>query len=305
MKILLTGASGLVGSAFAKAAARRKHEIIGIVGEYSGHVEGVAEAYRIDLLDQGQAERKVLNLFPDVIVNCAAFSFPSQCEQEPRKSHRLNVELPEQLAALSKHLFAKFIHLSSEQVFDGQEAPYSLSDRPSAVNLYAKQKAESEEKVHHAAEEFAITLRIPLLNGNSLTGARSLHERLLKSWADGEKTPLFVDEWRQVCSAENLASVMVEIIERDDLRGIYHWAGLERLSRHQMGERIAAHFGLSSELIVKASREDNETTARRQFDLSMDLQPLDGILKTRPQTFEQQLESLIVPKSLRTWYHSI
>ncbi len=295
----------MLGSAFAKAASRRKHGVIGIVGSFSGQIDGLESKRKIDLLDRFATERKVLEVFPDVIVNCAAFSYPSRCEEEPEKSNRLNVELPAQLASLAKHLFAKFIHISSEQVFDGHNPPYRRTDSVSVINHYAKQKVDSEQRVHEIAAEFATTLRVPLLSGNSPSGNRSLHERLLRDWSQGKETPLFTDERRQVCLVDNLADVLVELCERNDLKGIYHWAGSESLSRYDMGTKIAERFGLSTELIVSAKRDDQAWAANRQPDLSMDLEPLKGLLKTSPQTFDQQLESLIVPVQLRAWYNSI
>ncbi|MCH6257989.1 SDR family oxidoreductase [Puniceicoccaceae bacterium K14] len=305
MKILIIGASGLLGSAFSAAAKRRKHETIGFVGNYSEKVPHLDEQIKIDLRDEAETERVILELFPDAIVNCAAMSQPWQCVENPEESYYLNTLLPEKLARLARHLFATFIHISSEQVFDGKNAPYQISDSVSPINKYAEQKAESEKRVHHACEEFATTLRIPLLNGNSLSGNRSLHEILMANWAQGKATPLFEDEIRQPCLADNLAQVMVELCERQDLKGIYHWAGARPISRYEMGEQLIKHFGLPEDFIVKSQRGDDPRFANRQANLALDLQPLDGKLKTNPQTFVEQLDSLIVPKPVRAWYNAL
>ena len=83
MKILMTGASGLLGSAFAQAAKRRKHEIIGLVGTYSEPLVGLDRQETIDLNDLAELERFVLEQFPDAIVNCAAISIPTLCQSDP------------------------------------------------------------------------------------------------------------------------------------------------------------------------------------------------------------------------------
>jgi len=305
MKILLTGASGLLGSAFARAAVRRKHEVIGLTGSYSEPLEGLSKQKRLDLNNLTQLERTILEEFPDAIVNCAAISNPADCETDAESSAFINVTLPEKLALLSRHFFARFIHLSSDQVFDGTSAPYHISDSPNPTSVYSSQKLESEEKVLDMASEFASVIRIPLLNGNSPRGTRSLHEKLFALWSQGKSTTLFHDEYRQPCLADNLADAMVEICERDDMQGLLHWGGADRLSRFEMGKRILDHFGLPATLINESSRKNHDGHAKRQADLALDLQPLVGKLKTRPQPFALQLEPLIVPKPFREWYNSI
>jgi dTDP-4-dehydrorhamnose reductase len=305
MKILLVGASGLLGCAFAKAAQRRRHEVIGIVGSYSQSIEGLSQRKTIDLHDLASLESLVLGIFPDAIVNCAAYAIPSDCESNPKRTAEINVALPQKLALLARHLFARYLHISSDQVFDGNDAPYATSATPNPPNQYARQKLESEKLVLDLAAEFASVIRIPLLNGNSLAGQRSIHESLFRSWSLGERPALFCDEYRQPCLTDNLAEAMVELCERNDSRGLLHWAGRDRLSRFEIGKRILDHFGLPAGFIKRAERGDDPRFAQRQNDLSLDLQPLAGILKTRPQSFSDQLDGLVVPKPYREWYHSI
>lgn len=305
MRILIAGASGLLGSAFAIAAQRRKHETIGLVGNYSHRIEGLDQQKQIDLHDIASLEKLVLETFPDAIVNCAAYAIPSECETDPDKTAEINVAVPEKLALLARHLFARYLHISSDQVFDGTEAPYTVSATPNPTSQYARQKLESEKRVLEMAPEFASVIRIPLLNGNSPRGTRSIHENLFEAWSQGERPSLFVDEYRQPCLTDNLAETMIELCERSDSRGLLHWAGQDRLSRYEIGRRILEHFGLPPDFIREARRGDDPKFAHRQGDLSLDLQPLAGILKTRPQAFAEQLDALIVPQSYRAWYNAI
>lgn len=306
MTVFLTGASGLVGSAFARAAAHRGHRVIGVVGTSCDRIQGAVETLRIDLADEGATTTAVLDVFPQAIVNCAAVSMPDACEADPARSHALNVALPATLARLAHHVSARMVHLSSEQVFDGEAVkPYRRDDTPSPINLYGRQKIESERAVHETAPEFAVTLRPPLLTGNSLAGGRSLHERLFIDWMEGRTPRLFTDEMRQPCLADNLADVMVELCERNDLRGVYHWAGSELMSRHEIAVRVRAHFKLGEEEspIVATLRSDNPAAARkRPRCLALDCAPLSGLLKTRQQSFAEQLAELKIPPSCRGWY---
>src|SRR5439155_17084939 len=121
--------------------------------------------------DETALNAAVLDAFPDAIFNCAAVSVPEACDTDPARAQVLNVALPAALARLAHHVSARFVHLSSEQVFDGTRAtPYAAGDAPSPINLYGRQKLESERVVHAAAPEFAVTIRAPLLMGDSLGG---------------------------------------------------------------------------------------------------------------------------------------
>jgi dTDP-4-dehydrorhamnose reductase len=308
MKILLTGASGLVGSAFAEAAKRRGHHVIGVVGRAAFSIPGLAEKRSLDLEDAAGLTSLALEVFPDAIVNCAAVAEPAACDSDPVRAQALNVTLPATLAKLAHHLSARLVHISTEQVFDGSKPPYAVGDTPRPVNLYGRQKLESERQVHAAAPEFAVTLRAPLLTGNSLGGARSLHERLLADWAAGKTPRLYRDEIRQPCTAGNLAEAMLELCERRDFCGVLHWAGAEALSRVDLAKRIRAHFKLSAESapIAEAARADDPAaSARRPADLRLDLKPLAGKLKTPIETFDAQLDQLVLPPPVRDWYFKL
>lgn len=305
MKIILTGASGLLGSAFAKAASLRSHEVFGVVNAFHGPIDGLAGQKILDLSDLTAIEAFTLETFPDAIVNCAAISSPSKCDKDPGLSERINVDLPEKLALLAKHLFARYIHISTDHVFDGKHPPYRISSPTSPTSLYGIQKVEAEKRVLKLANEFASIVRIPILSGNSPKGDRSLHEKLFQALSENHRPALFVDELRQPCSTENVASVLVELCERNDFRGLLHWAGSQRLSRFQIGEQLLDHFGLPRSSIEQATLANNAAFSARPPDLTLDIAPLEGKLKTQPKIFKEHFDTLIIPRQYREWYHSL
>jgi dTDP-4-dehydrorhamnose reductase len=298
MKILLTGASGLVGGTFARLAAAAGHIVIGTVGRWPTPLTGLVRQITLDLQDGPTVDALVRTERPDCIVNAAAISEPAECEAKPDLAWRLNVALPGHLARAARETDARLIHLSTEQVFDGTHPPYAVGDIRRAINLYARHKVEAEDVVLAAAPERTVVLRLPLLMGNSPGGHRSVHERLLMLWASGKPAKLYLDEIRQTCTADSVARAMVEICARPRLHGPLHWAGAEPVSRLEIGRRVREHFGLTearAPIIAVARQDDPATAASRQADLSLDLQPLAGLLSTRPQTFDEALAELKLP----------
>lgn len=297
MRILLTGASGLVGSAFTRAAAAAGHEVIGVVGRWSESVPGSAGLLARDLSEPAQADALVPGVRPDCVVNAAAVAEPAACAADPVRAHAVNVEWAAALAAAAAKARARFIHLSSEQVFDGESAPYAPAAAPRPLNLYGRQKVEAEQRVL-AADRRAAVVRLPLLFGNSLTGRRSVHEKLFEQWAAGQVANLFVDERRQVCSAESVAAMLLALAAAPAWCGVLHWAGADSVSRHEMGRAICAHLGVPEKWIRAQARADvSELVASRPRDLSLDCAPLDRELGVPREKFADAVARLVRP----TW----
>lgn len=304
MKILVTGASGLVGHHVVQSALRRGHQVFAQYHSREPSVEQGVERICADLSQPEAFISKALEVFPDAIVNAAALSNPASVEADPVLGQKINVALPQRLAQLANHLSAQYVHISSDMVFDGQRGHYQTSDMPNPVGLYGEQKLAAEESVLECGGYHVTVLRIPIQTGDSAYGMRSHHEKLFQAWAEGRRTPLFTDEMRQPCSADNTAEVCVELCERQDLHGIFHWAGAQVISRYEMGRAVLAHFGLPGDLIEAVSLDDNPEFVGRPRDLSLEPHPLKGKLKTQPQTYAQQLDVCTVPKPFRSWYHN-
>lgn len=302
MKIIVTGATGFVGRAVVNAALDRGHTVVAAGGARTPSVRG-ARGLALDMRETADIERLILDEFPGAIVNCAAVASIAGCDADPALAERLNVALPRHLAMLANHLGARFVHLSSDMVFDGDKGRYEHTDKPLPLHLYGQTKLLGEREVLKFGKSHAVVLRTTLVSGNSPEGDKGLHERLLREWAAGKTTPLFTEEIRQPVDVTNLADVVVELCERDNLSGVYHWAGEEALSRHEIGRRVCEKFGLSPENHIRAvSYADVPGLGRRPRDLSFILHPLQGKLRTRVQSFDTLLAAMTVPEDLATWY---
>jgi len=289
MKILLTGASGLLGHAYAQAAVRRGHTVTALYNQNPPLAEGLARILQLDASQPEALTQLSLEIWPDVIVNCAAVSDPAAVDANPKLAEKINVALPRLLSQLSAHLGARLLHVSTDRVFDGRaEQPYRSTDMPAPTNLYGQTKLMAEREVLEHNPEDPVVLRIPILMGNSPGGQRSVHEKLLAAIHAGQRPKLYCDEIRQPCAASNVAEVLLELSERRDLHGIFHWAGSETLSRFEMGQRILKHFGLPLDAVQSVCCEDDS----RPANLTFNLHPIVSKLKTKPVDFAAQLEEL-------------
>lgn len=300
MNILLTGATGLLGHAYATAAIRRGHRVTALSNTRISNIPGLTDSRQIEGTDTTSITSLCLELWPDVVVNCAAISNPTDAEKNPQLAEKINVALPRHLAQISTHLGARFIHISTDMVFDGHaEDPYRSTDMPCPTNLYGQTKLMAEREVLEHNTEDPVVLRVPILMGRSPSGQRSVHEKLLAAIARGERPKLFCDEIRQPCSSQNVAEVLLELSERRDLHGIFHWAGSETLSRFEMGQRILRHFNMPAESIESVCRNDDADYAGRPAQLTFNMHPIIDKIKTRPPNFQEQLDELTFAEPLR------
>ena len=96
---------------------------------------------------------------------------------------------------------------------------------------------------------------------------------------------------------------MVELLERHNLNGLFHWAGSEEISRFELGIKILERFGINSNQIIRGKMKDIDSImGKRPSHLSFILDPLVSKVRTRPLSVNEQLKELKVPNELYSWY---
>ncbi len=303
MKVAVFGASGMLGFAVCESVLRRGFTLCAYSNNSRVLTFGTLKSKRLPFSNEDQMTRELFDQWPDAVINCAAISSPDDVNKSLEHSQMVNVKGAYRLASIASHIGARFIHVSSDMVFDGSKSPYRSTDMPNPLSAYGVQKLESEKKILSVTDENLVVLRVTLLNGNSPQGKRSPHEKILHSLAGGSKLKLFDDEIRQPCSVENLSEVMVELLERHNLNGLFHWAGSEEISRFELGIKILERFGINSNQIIRGKMKDIDSImGKRPSHLSFILDPLVSKVRTRPLSVNEQLKELKVPNELYSWY---
>lgn len=303
MKIAVMGASGLLGSAVCREVLARGHKLLAYSNRKSIDKKAGFEISSLPLDQFNPVIRELFDQWPDAMVNCAAISSPDSVDQNPKQAGLINVEAAKRLTEVSAHLGARHIHISTDMVFDGRASPYRSTDQTNPQSQYGCQKLEAEKQVLQVTDQNLVILRITLLNGNSPRGNRSPHERILSTLANGQKPALFTDEYRQTSSAENVAQLIIELMERPNLNGIFHWAGSEVISRYELGRKILQRFGFKEDWLVPSTlAESIDRVGKRPARLTFELSPLVNKVKTQPASLDQQLEEMHLPLSLYHWY---
>jgi dTDP-4-dehydrorhamnose reductase len=304
MRVLVTGASGLLGLSLA-LEAMREHEVIGM---NRGKLKSVPfQVIEADLLDENVIHSVIHSAQPDWLINCAALANLDVCEQYPDQARVLNTEVPAELAKICAARGIRFVHISTDAVFDGKKIePYTEEDSPNPPGVYSRTKLEGERAVR-AANPQAIVARVNFF-GWSLSGRHSLAEFFVNNLREGNSVNGFTDVIFCPIFVNHTTRLLLGMLEKG-LCGLYHVVGAQPISKYQFGVEIARRFGLRESLISPRSVEGSGLTAPRSHNLWLSTHKLSTDLGREIPSFSTGLEEFYTqfqqgyPQKIRRYPH--
>lgn len=274
MRVLVTGASGLVGSNIAAAAAQQSWQTLGTWCSLPVRVRGARTAH-LDVADRRACVALAHEFEPDVVVHAAASVELGRLEREPRLA-QLNELGTEHTLWAARAVRARYVLVSSDWVFSGHLPVgqcWRELDATEPVNAYGRSKLASEQRVRGFAGPWLITRpanvygvnmsqpaeRIGAYNGSgSQAHARHVWERssLALRWVAhlraGRPLPAPADVYQSPTYAWDYAQRLCELIAQD-CEGVLNTAGPESLNRHDYLRRLARAFDCDPELVCEGS----------------------------------------------------
>jgi dTDP-4-dehydrorhamnose reductase len=231
MRVLLTGARGLLGAAIAR--------------EFSP----VAEVHPLDrsLLDVADEEAvaaAVAAIGPDVIVNCAAYNDVDGAEQHPAEALRVNTFGVIALACAARRHGATLVHYSTDFVFDGEAGrPYTEEDRPNPRGLYAASKLLGDWFAADAPRAYVFRVESLFGHPGSERARRGSLGTIVDRIRAGEEVPVFVDRTVSPGYTADIASATRAAVERAIPPGLYHCVNTGGASWARIAEEAARLVG--------------------------------------------------------------
>jgi dTDP-4-dehydrorhamnose reductase len=281
-KLLVTGASGCLGWYIGQAATTDWE----VYGTYHHHPTIAPNCHPIalDLTDTAALNQCFSQLRPDAVIHAAALAQPNACQENPSLSYKINVLASFYIAIACADLNIPCVFTSSEQVFDGTQAPYREDDPRSPINLYGEHKALAEAGMLARHDQVAIC-RMPLMFG-AVPHASSFIQPFIQRLRSGELLQAFTDEIRMPVSGWDAAQGLLIALKHH--QGILHLGGKERLSRFAMAQILVEVLGIDAARIEPCLQADVKMAAPRPADLSMDSTIAVG-LGFDPQDFRSGL----------------
>jgi len=285
MKLLITGASGLLGINLAMEAIRA-HEVIGVD---RGKLKSAPfQVFQADLLQSNALNSLLDSAQPDALINCAALANLEECEEHPERARILNAEMPGELAHACARRNISFIHLSTDAVFDGTKVgAYTEEDEPNPQGVYSQSKLDGERAVQQANPQ-AVIARVNFF-GWSLTNSRSLGEFFVNNLSAEKAVSGFTDVIFCPMLVNHTARLLLDMLEKK-LGGLYHVVGAQPMSKYQFGLEVARKFGLKESLISPKSVEGSGLTAKRSHNLWLSIHKLSTDLGGEIPNFSTGLD---------------
>lgn len=272
MRVLVTGASGLLGINLAVETAKQ-YEVIGVINTQTLSrtpfqlltAELLAKDAFAEILDKVQ---------PDWVIHCAALANLDECEDDPAFAELMNAILPGEIARVCYNK-TRLLHISTDAVFDGSRIDVTEDDEPNPLSVYGRTKLSGEWAVMEANPD-AIIARVNLF-GWSLKGKRSLAEWFFYNMQAGKAVKGFTDVCFKPMLANHLTQVLLDLLEANQ-SGIYHVVGANCISKYDFGLAIAQECNLDESLISPVSVIDFGLKAARANNLCLNTNKVEKVL---------------------------
>lgn len=267
MKVLIIGASGLVGSNCLRYFKEKGMDCVGTYFSYEA-----SDTVFFDTLHIGnEANFDVKAFQPNVIVHCGALTHVDYCEQHEQESYEKTVVSTLNIIELAKELNAKLVFISTDYIFDGENGPYQETDAIHPLSIYGRHKLEAEQAVI-AAGSGNIVLRITNVYGDEERG-KNFVSRIIDQILEQQKLTLRlpIDQYATPINAFDIARCLYLLLQ-DGKNGIYHIAGTDYMNRVQLALTILKYFPDATYELIPLTTEQINAPAPR---------PLQGGLKNK------------------------
>ncbi len=270
MKILVLGASGMLGNAMIRLFAESEgFDVLGTVrGERSKRLlpeslwSRVISGVDVESIDS--LTRVLGDTQPDVVINCIGLVKQLAEADDPLVAIPVNTLLPHRLARLCALSGARFVHISTDCVFAGTKGMYVESDAADAQDLYGRSKFLGEVDYPNA-----ITLRTSII-GHELDGARSLVGWFLaqRGSVKGFSKAVFSG-----LPTVELARVIRDyVLTHPQLHGLYH-VSADAINKYDLLQRVANVYGKTIEIVPNDSLVIDRSLDSTRFRLATGFQP--------------------------------
>lgn len=293
MNILIIGANGFTGRRILNDLVAR--EIYNITACSLRNDIKSGDGYqfiRADIRNASEVRALFKEVCPDVVINTSALSVPDFCETHHNEARATNITAVEHLARACEQYGSRFIHLSTDFVFDGRtDRLYTEEDEPNPVNYYGITKLEGEERVAECCGNYAI-VRVVVVYGKALPGQHgNIVQLVANKLRSGETIRVVSDQWRTPTFVGDISHA-VEQLMHHPRNGIYHICGSDCVSIADIAYRVAEVLGLDRSLILPVTTEEmQEATPRPRFS-GLSIAKAKREINYTPHTLEEGIKEM-------------
>jgi len=222
MKVLITGANGMLGQDVHPIFEKAGYEVI-----KKGHSA-------LDITDEKAVNKAIQELKPDYIIHCAAYTNVDKAESDYENAYKINVEGTKNIAAAAEKCNATMVYISTDYVFDGtKNIPYLPDDAPNPINAYGKTKYLGEMEVQKHCKKYYIA-RTSWLYG---IYGKNFVETMLVLAQKNSQLKVVNDQTGSPTWTVELANGVLNLIKNKEF-GIYHLSGKNSATWYDFAKEI-------------------------------------------------------------------
>jgi dTDP-4-dehydrorhamnose reductase len=246
VKIVVTGAGGMLGRDVVAAARSEAHEVIGL------------NRADLDVTDGDAVERCLQEAGPDAVINCAAWTDVDGAEENESQAATVNVDGARNVATAAAHAGATVLYPSTDYVFDGsKDGPYVESDSTAPLNAYGRTKLAGEGATA-ATNPRSLIVRTAWLFG---PGGKNFVETMLRLAADRDSVDVVRDQVGCPTYTGHLAAGLLLLVEENG-HGVRHMAGEGTCSWFEFAREIFNQASVDCD-VVPTTSDSVERKAKR------------------------------------------
>jgi dTDP-4-dehydrorhamnose reductase len=293
MKILITGANGLLGQKLVDLiVSKKEHELIATGRGKNRLPNSGSYIYEsMDITDSHRTLKIISKYKPDVVIHTAAMTNVDQCEEDRKNCWTINVKAVKYLIDACRKNGSHLVHVSTDFIFNGKEGPLTEDAVPDPVNYYGESKLKAEKSIMGSDISWSIA-RTVLVYGVAHDMSRSNIILWVKKSLEEEKDIQVVDDqWRTPTLAEDLAMGCYLLAVRKE-KGIFNISGKDMLTPYDMAIATADFFNLDKAHIHRTDGSKFKQKAKRPPRTGFVIDKARRILQYEPRSFQEGLAVL-------------
>lgn len=291
MKILITGANGLLGQKLVQLLNNQQEVKLIATSRGESRILNLDDAryQSLDVTDHDETVNVITKLQPDVVIHTAAMTQVDDCELNQDECVVANIDAVKNIIDACKAVDAHLVHLSTDFIFDGSKGPLKEDAKPNPVNFYGESKLEAEKIIMASDLSWAIA-RTVLVYGIVPGLSRSNIILWVKDNLEKENTIKVVDDqWRTPTLAEDLA-MGCWLISKKKAQGVYNISGKDMLTPYEMAQQVSEYFHLNNQYITRADSSTFSQPAKRPPKTGFIIDKAIRDLNYQPHSFKEGIE---------------
>ncbi len=239
MRVLITGSSGMLGTALCRLLQSEHNNVTGIDLKRPTRAGKPDKFIKCDITNYDRVIKAIKSAKPDVVIHSAAYTDVDGCETNPGRAENVNALGTRHVAEAAHEAGARIIYISTDFVFDGRKKkPYKESDTPEPVNIYGRSKLDGERHVTEICRDRYIIARTSWIFGD---GGKNFVDTIVNKAKTQKEIRVVSDQFGSPTYAVDLAGAIKKMAglmgKQKDLHGIFHITNSDNCSWYKFAQK--------------------------------------------------------------------